>query len=101
MKTSQSKVSKKENRRRAGVKVKKLRRAQSLGRGSATTAEEKLIITTAGAINKYYDDDHGLKLSDLLIEDLKDNEDLWLHLGATASLYAEAQRGSANSSTRC
>ena len=54
---------------------------------------------TTDTTNEY--DDYGLKLSDLLIEDLKDNEDLWLHLGATASLYAEAQRGSANSSTRC
>ena len=39
-----------------------------------------------------YDYD-GLKLSDLLIEDLKDNNDLWLHLGATASLYAESPKG--------
>ena len=92
MKTRQSKVSKKENRRRAGVKVKKLRRAQGLSR-SATTAKEKLITMTTDTTNKYYDDDYGLKLSDLFIEDLKDNEDLWLHLGATASLYAESPKG--------
>ena len=36
---------------------------------------------------------YGLKLSDLFIEDLKDNEDLWLHLGATASLYTESPKG--------
>jgi len=90
VKTSQSKVSKKENRRRAGVKVKKLRRAQGLGR-STTTAEEKHITVTTDTTNEY--DDYGLKLSDLFIEDLKDNEDLWLHLGATASLYAESPKG--------
>ena len=90
MKTRQSKVSKKENRRRAGVKVKKLRRAQGLNR-STTTAEEKHITMTTDTTNEY--DDYGLKLSDLFIEDLKDNEDLWLHLGATASLYAESPKG--------
>ena len=41
--------------------------------------------------NKY--DDYGLKLSNLFIEDLKDNEDLYLHLGATAALYAESPKG--------
>ena len=92
MKTRQSKVSKKENRRRAGVKVKKLRRAQGLFR-STTTAEEKLITMTRDTTNKYYDDDYGLKLSDLFIEDLKSNEDLYLHLGATASLYAGSPKG--------
>jgi hypothetical protein len=86
VKTRQSKVSKKENRRRAGVKVKKLRRAQGLFR-STTTAEEKLITMTTD------DDDYGLKLSDLFIEDLKSNEDLWLHLGDTASLYAGSPKG--------
>lgn len=90
MKTSQSKVSKKEGRKRAGVKVKKSRRAQGLRR-STTTAEEKHITMTTDTTNEY--DDYGLKLSDLLIEDLKDNEDLWLHLGATASLYAESPKG--------
>jgi hypothetical protein len=92
VKTRQSKVSKKENRRRAGVKVKKLRRAQGLFR-STTTAEEKLITMTRDTTNKYYDDDYGLKLSDLFIEDLKSNEDLYLHLGATASLYAGSPKG--------
>jgi hypothetical protein len=86
VKTRQSKVSKKENRRRAGVKVKKLRRAQGLFRRT-TTAEEKLITMTTD------DDDYGLKLSDLFIEDLKSNEDLWLHLGDTASLYAGSPKG--------
>ena len=90
MKTSQSKVSKKENRRRAGVEVKKLGRAQGLG-GSTTTAEEKHITMTTDTTNEY--DDYGLKLSDLFIEDLKDNEDLCLHLGATASLYAKSPKG--------
>jgi hypothetical protein len=90
VKTSQSKVSKKENRRRAGVKVKKLRRAQGLGR-STTRAKEKRIAMTTGTTNEY--EDCGFKLSDLFIEDLKDNEDLWLHLGATASLYAESPKG--------
>ena len=46
---------------------------------------------TTDTTNEY--DDYGLKLSDLFIEDLKDNEDLWLHLGATASLYAESPKG--------
>ena len=92
MKTSQSKSSKKENRKRTGVKVKKLRRAQGLCR-SATTAEEKHITMTTDTTNKYYDDDYGLKLSDLFIEDLKSNEDLYLHLGATAALYAESPKG--------
>jgi hypothetical protein len=92
VKTRQSKVSKKENRRRAGVKVKKLRRAQGLFR-STTTAEEKLITMTRDTTNKDYDDDYGLKLSDLFIEDLKSNEDLYLHLGATASLYAGSPKG--------
>ena len=41
--------------------------------------------------NKY--DDYGLKLSNLFIEDLTDNEDLWLHLGATAELYAKSPKG--------
>lgn len=92
MKTSQSKVGKKENRRRAGVKVKKLRRAQGLCR-STTTAEEKLITMTTDTANKYYDDDYGLKLSDLFIEDLKSNEDLYLHLADTATLYAGSPKG--------
>jgi hypothetical protein len=35
----------------------------------------------------------GLKLSDLFIEDLKSNEDLWKHLADTASLYAESPKG--------
>ena len=91
MKTKQSKVSKKENRRRAGVKVKKLRRAQGLCR-STTTAVEKHITMTTDTTNEY-DDDYGLKLSDLFIEDLKSNEDLYLHLGATAALYAESPKG--------
>ncbi|MBR0939233.1 hypothetical protein [Bradyrhizobium jicamae] len=64
MKTSQSKVNEKESRKRAGVKAKRLRRA-----------------------------DYGLKLSNLFIEDLIDNEDLSLHLGVTASLYAESPKG--------
>jgi hypothetical protein len=92
VKTRQSKVSKKENRRRAGVKVKKLRRAQGPFR-STTTAEEKLITMTTDTTNKYYDDDYGLKLSDLFIEDLKSNEDLYLHLADTASLYAGSPKG--------
>jgi hypothetical protein len=41
--------------------------------------------------NQY--EDPGLKLSNLFIEDLIDNEDLWLHLGATASIYAESPKG--------
>jgi hypothetical protein len=82
-------MSKKENRKRAGVKVKKLRR-EGLGR-STTTAEEKHKTMTTDTTNEY--DDLGFKLSDLFIEDLKDNEDLWLHLGATASLYAESPKG--------
>ena len=90
MKTSQSKASKKENRKRTGVKVKKLRRAQGLCR-SATTAEEKHKNMKADKTDKY--EDPGLKLSNLFIEDLKDNEDLWLHLGATASIYAESPKG--------
>ena len=90
MKTSQSKVSEKESRKRAGVKVKRLRRARSLSR-SATTAEEKHITMTTETANEY--DDYSLKLSNLFIEDLIDNEDLWLHLGATASLYAEGPKG--------
>jgi hypothetical protein len=100
VKTRQSKVSKKENRRRAGVRVKKLRRAQGLFR-STTTAEEKLITMTTDTTKKYYDDDYGLKLSDLFIEDLKSNEDLYLHLADMATLYAGSQRGSENSSTPC
>ena len=91
MKTRQSKVSKKENRRRAGVKVKKLRRAQGLCR-STTTAVEKHITMTTDTTNEY-DDDYGLKLSDLFIEDLKSNEDLWAHLADTASLYAGSPKG--------
>lgn len=90
MKTSQSKASKKEDRKRTGVKAKKLRRAQGLCR-SATTAEEKHINMKTDTTNKY--DDYGLKLSNLFIEDLKDNEDLYLHLGATAALYAESPKG--------
>lgn len=90
MKTSQSKVSKKENRKRAGVKVKKLRRAQGLFTSTAT-AEEKHTNMKTDTKNKY--EDPGLKLSNLFIEDLIDNEDLWLHLGATASLYAESPKG--------
>jgi hypothetical protein len=90
VKTSQSKLSKKENRRRASVKVKKERRAQGLGR-STTTAEEKHIIMKTDTTNQY--EDPGLKLSNLFIEDLIDNEDLWLHLGATASIYAESPKG--------
>ena len=46
---------------------------------------------TTDTTNEY--DDYGLKLSDLFIEDLKDNEDLCLHLGATASLYAKSPKG--------
>jgi hypothetical protein len=92
MKTRQSKGSKKVNRRRAGVKVKKLRRAQGQFR-SMTTAEEKLMTMTTDTTNKYYDDDYGLKLSDLFIEDLKSNEDLYLHLADTASLYAGSPKG--------
>jgi hypothetical protein len=90
VKTSESKVRKKEIRRRAGVKVNEPRRAQGIGR-STTTGEEKHIAMTTDTTNEY--DDYGLKLSDLFIEDLKDNEDLWLHLGATASIYAESPKG--------
>jgi hypothetical protein len=92
VKTKQSKGSKKENRRRAGVKVKKLRRAQGQFR-STTTAEEKLMTMTTDTTYKCYDDDYGLKLSDLFIEDLKSNEDLYLHLADTASLYAGSPKG--------
>jgi hypothetical protein len=91
VKTSQSKVSKEVNRRRAGVKVKKLRRAQGLSR-STTTAGEKHITMTTDTTNKH-DGDYGLKLSDLFIEDLKSNEYLWMHLVDTASLYAESPKG--------
>jgi hypothetical protein len=56
---------------------------------------------TTDTTNKYYDDDYGLKLSDLFIEDLKSNEDLYLHLADTAILYAGSPKGSANSSTPC
>jgi len=90
VKTGQSKLSKKENRRRASVKVKKVRRVQGLGR-STTTAEEKHITMKTDTTNQY--EDPGLKLSNLFIEDLMDNEDLWLHLGATASIYAESPKG--------
>ena len=48
---------------------------------------------TTDTTNKYYDDDYGLKLSDLFIEDLKSNEDLYLHLADTASLYAGSPKG--------
>lgn len=89
MKTNQSKVSKKENRRRAGVKVKKVRRAQGLGR-STTTAEVKHITMKTDTTNKY--EDPGLKLRNLFIEDLIENEDLWLHLGAMASIYVESPK---------
>jgi hypothetical protein len=92
VKTRQSKVSKKENRSRAGVKVKKLRRAQGLFR-STTTAEEKHVTMTMDTANKYYDDDYGLKLSDLFIEDLKSNEFLHMHLADTATLYARSPKG--------
>jgi hypothetical protein len=92
VKTSQSKVSKKANRSRAGVKVKKLRRAQGLFR-STTTAEEKHVTMTMDTANKYYDDDYGLKLSDLFIEDLKDNEFLHMHLADMATLYAGSPKG--------
>lgn len=91
MKTSQSKVSKKVNLRRAGVKVKKRRRAQGPCR-STTTAEEKHITMTTDTTN-WYDDDYGLKLSDLFIEDLKSNEYLGAHLADTASLYAGSPKG--------
>jgi hypothetical protein len=90
VKTSQSKVSKKEGRKRAGVKVKKSRRSQGLRR-RATTAEETHKNMKTDTTNQY--DDYGLKLSNLFIEDLKDNEDLWLHFGATASLYAGSPKG--------
>lgn len=90
MKTGQSKLSKKKNRRRASVKVKKVRRAQGLGR-STTTAEEKHLTMKTEAANEC--EDPGLKLSNLFIEDLIDNEYLWLHLGATASIYAESPKG--------
>ncbi|MCK1658590.1 hypothetical protein [Bradyrhizobium sp. 151] len=90
MKTNQCKPSKKENRRRAGVKVKKVRRAQGLC-GSTTTAEKKHITMKTDSSDQY--EDPGLKLSNLFIEDLVDNEDLWLHLGATASIYAESPKG--------
>jgi hypothetical protein len=92
VKTRQSKVTRKENRKRDSVNVKKLRRAQGLFR-SRTTAEEKLITMTTDTTNKYYDDDYGLKLSDLFIEDLESNEDLYLHLASTASLYAGSPKG--------
>jgi len=90
--TTQSKVSKKEHRRRAGVKVKKLRRVQGLFRNT-TTAEEKHITMITDTTNKYYDNDCGLKLSDLFIEDLKSNEDLYLHLADMATLYAGSPKG--------
>jgi hypothetical protein len=92
VKTRQSKVSKKENRSRAGVKVKKLRRAQGLFR-STTTVEEKHVTMKTYTANKYYDDDYGLKLSDLFIEDLKSNEFLHMHLADMATLYAGSPKG--------
>jgi hypothetical protein len=53
---------------------------------------EKHITMTTDTTNEY-DDDYGLKMSDLFIEDLKSNEDLWLHLACTASLYAGSPKG--------
>jgi len=53
---------------------------------------EKHITMTTDTTNEY-DDDYGLKLSDLFIEDLKSNEDLWAHLADTASLYAGSPKG--------
>ena len=91
MKTSQSKVSKKVNQKRAGVKVKKLRRAQRLCRSTTTAVEKHITMTTD--TTKWYDDDYGLKLSDLFIEDLKSNEYLSAHLADTASLYAGSPKG--------
>ena len=43
--------------------------------------------------NKYYDDDYGLKMSDLFIEDLKFNEFLHMHLADMATLYAGSSKG--------
>jgi hypothetical protein len=51
---------------------------------------------TTDTTNEYEDygpEDYGYKLSDLFIEDLKDNEDLGMHLEDTASLYAGSPKG--------
>src|SRR4051794_35707501 len=59
--------------------------------GQSDALNQWRLTMTTDTTNEY--DDYGLKLSDLFIEDLKDNEGLWLHLGATASIYAESPKG--------
>src|SRR6476469_5797107 len=62
------------------------------GPGSTTTPEENHM-TIIRDYEDYGPEDYGYKLSDLFIDDLKDNEDLGGHLADTALLYAESPKG--------
>jgi hypothetical protein len=82
-----------ERRRGRHREGQSLRKDEHSGPGSTKTAEENQMTIIRDWEEDYGPEDYGYKLSDLFIDDLKDNEDLGGHLADTALLYAESPKG--------